>query len=108
MKPTRQGSLQSSKGKFGRVVTEPFSLALGLRGSPQRGVGTHARPFTFVQLVLLHDVILNGCHFLFLLARRLPVFLAGVPASAATAAIVHIVAEVGLDELRGSIRGGLP
>lgn len=90
------------------VVIEWFSVRAGVEGITTESAvtkGTTAEPFTFtfVQLVLLHDVILNWRHFLFLLTRRLPVFLAGVPA-----AIVHVVAEVCLDELRSGIGSRLP
>ena len=60
-----------------------------LRKPIQKMVGIKASLVTFVQFVLLHDVILNWCHFLFLLSGWLPVLLARV-----STAIVHVVAEV--------------
>ena len=78
----RQMSLASSRQALA-------CSAEGLRQPIQKTGGIKAGLLTFVQFVLLHDVILNRRHFLFLLAGWLPVLLTRV-----STAVVHVVAEV--------------
>ena len=90
LKPKKSENL-SDKRRIS-LVSSRQALACGadgLRKPIQKTVGIRASLLTFVQFVLLHDVILNRCHFLFLLSRWLPELLARV-----STAIVHVVAEV--------------